>query len=350
MDVDNKINDSNIPALDAGKITSGVLSAPQIPDLSATKITTGTLNDARVPGLDAGKITTGAFTAAFLASNSVTSTKIADGSVSTSKIGDFQINGTKIASNAVDNSKISNGAVDGNKLSTGAVSNTKIADSAVDGNKLATNSVSTTKIVDLAVTGGKVQGIDGSKITDGTVNIARLPASIAIPGTGLVCAKTSGAYSTLYNASGTRLPYDFYNTIPSNTSDLQIFNEGGRIGCRALAAGWFVAEIGFQLEGGDDLTKFPYSWNLTPVIWKNGSIYKWGSSANYISWLDGFPGPYGFGNDFAQTTFIVPMAVNDYVNPGYFWSRTSGVGSATVIKVTSTGYGTYFGMSLLDKG
>jgi hypothetical protein len=55
---------SDIPSLDAGKITTGTLVAARIPNLSADKITTGTLGTARIPNLSADKITTGTLVAA----------------------------------------------------------------------------------------------------------------------------------------------------------------------------------------------------------------------------------------------------------------------------------------------
>lgn len=55
---------ADIPALDAGKITSGTLAVDRIPALDASKITTGTLGAERIPALDASKVTTGVFDAA----------------------------------------------------------------------------------------------------------------------------------------------------------------------------------------------------------------------------------------------------------------------------------------------
>lgn len=55
---------SDIPALDAGKITSGTFAVDRIPALDASKITTGTLGAERIPALDASKVTTGVFDAA----------------------------------------------------------------------------------------------------------------------------------------------------------------------------------------------------------------------------------------------------------------------------------------------
>lgn len=48
-----------IPALNASKTNAGIFDADRIPELDADKITTGVLGVARIPNLDASKITTG---------------------------------------------------------------------------------------------------------------------------------------------------------------------------------------------------------------------------------------------------------------------------------------------------
>jgi len=52
----------NVPALDASKITTGILGVPQIPNLPASIITSGSFPASVIPGLDASKITSGVFT------------------------------------------------------------------------------------------------------------------------------------------------------------------------------------------------------------------------------------------------------------------------------------------------
>ena len=50
---------SDIPNLDASKITSGVFDAAEIPNLDAGKIVSGAFNADRIPALDGSKITSG---------------------------------------------------------------------------------------------------------------------------------------------------------------------------------------------------------------------------------------------------------------------------------------------------
>jgi hypothetical protein len=52
---------SQIPSLDASKITTGTFGTGLIPSLDASKITTGTFGTARIPSLDASIITSGTF-------------------------------------------------------------------------------------------------------------------------------------------------------------------------------------------------------------------------------------------------------------------------------------------------
>ena len=57
----SEIVDSDIPALNASKVTGGTFDDARIPNLGASKVTSGTFDDARIPDLGASKVTSGTF-------------------------------------------------------------------------------------------------------------------------------------------------------------------------------------------------------------------------------------------------------------------------------------------------
>ena len=59
LDATGKLIDTQIPDIPPTSI-EGVLTTSQIPSLDASKITSGSLNVARIPSLDASKVTSGA--------------------------------------------------------------------------------------------------------------------------------------------------------------------------------------------------------------------------------------------------------------------------------------------------
>ena len=75
---------TDIPNLDASKITTGAFGASRISSVDATTITLGTVAVARLPNLDASKITTGTFPDAQLSSLSVS--KLIGGTINASHI------------------------------------------------------------------------------------------------------------------------------------------------------------------------------------------------------------------------------------------------------------------------
>ena len=66
VDVEGSMNiaASDIPNLDASKITSGTINASRMPNLDAGKVNSGSFSTSRIPNLDAGKITSGTLNAA----------------------------------------------------------------------------------------------------------------------------------------------------------------------------------------------------------------------------------------------------------------------------------------------
>lgn len=72
---DMGITASDVPSLDASKISSGSFATARIPNLDASKITSGTLSTSRIPNLAASKITSGVFDSARLPTVAWTPTK-----------------------------------------------------------------------------------------------------------------------------------------------------------------------------------------------------------------------------------------------------------------------------------
>jgi hypothetical protein len=66
VDVEGSMNitASDVPNLDASKITSGTINASRMPNLDAGKVNSGSFSTSRIPNLDASKITSGTLNAA----------------------------------------------------------------------------------------------------------------------------------------------------------------------------------------------------------------------------------------------------------------------------------------------
>ena len=74
--LDDGLSQSDIPTLNASKITAGTFTTTRIPNLNASKITAGSFSTARIPSLAASKITSGTFPTARIADDAVTVDKI----------------------------------------------------------------------------------------------------------------------------------------------------------------------------------------------------------------------------------------------------------------------------------
>ena len=368
-----------VPGVDASKITTGTFGSGQIADAAVTqakiadsavstakianlavtggktsgldgsKITGGTVAPAYIGDLPTSKITTGTFGTAF----------IADSAVSTAKIANLAVTGGKTAS--LDGAKITTGSVaadriaslNASKITAGTFGTAFIADDAITNAKIGALAVGTAEIANEAVTGSKTTGLDGSKITDGTIAAARLPGNvISTVGSGITMSRNNGTgggtYQAAWSGNGEILPSTFYNVVGANTPDLtKVTVNTNKLGVRATYAGWYLVEVGYQL---DINTNFGFSWALTPAIAINSaSITKWGASA--LSARD--TAAFTDRSDtcpWAQSSFIAYLGANEYVSPAYVAIRDgTNSGTAGIITPVGGGLGTYFSVALLNR-
>jgi hypothetical protein len=141
----------------------------------------GELIATQIPNLDASKITSGTLAAARIANNSITDAHIS-GLSATKLTGNLNID--RIADGAITNAKIGTG-LDASKLTVGTlpvarIANNSITDAHISGlsaTKLS-GSLSMDRIADGAITNAKIgTGLDASKLTVGTLPAARIPAN-----------------------------------------------------------------------------------------------------------------------------------------------------------------------------
>lgn len=173
-----------IANIDAGKITTGYLSA--------SRIAAGSLSGGKLAAnsVTASQIAAGAVGADELAANAVTAGKIAAGAVSASNIVSGTITATQLASGSVGTSQLAANSVSADKIAAGAVSSDKIAANAVTAGKIAANAVSAGKIAANSI--GAAQLISGSVSSDKLAVNSVTAAKIA---TGAVSADKLAANS-----------------------------------------------------------------------------------------------------------------------------------------------------------
>lgn len=117
--------------------------------------------------------------------------------------------GSQIASNAIDGSKISDGTVDANDLASSAVTSAKIAAGAVDTTALGSSSVTSAKIVD-----GTIADVD---IASATINVNKLAASGASTGQVLQWSGAAWVPVTVSAAPTGSAGGDLSGTYPNPT-------------------------------------------------------------------------------------------------------------------------------------
>jgi len=104
---------------------------------------------------------------------SVTAIKLADNAVTEAKITNNAITEEKITNNAITVNKIANGAITGSKLAAGAITADLITNGSITTDKIAAGAITGAKIATGAITDTNISNLNASKITAGTLPIAR---------------------------------------------------------------------------------------------------------------------------------------------------------------------------------
>ena len=339
------IKTANVPSLDASTIGSGSLSPARIGDgtLSGTK-----LSDYAITS---DKLGTNAVTAPKLSDYAVTSTKLSDYAITSTKLGQDAVTsyaiapnavtGTEIATDAVGTAQIAPNAVTGTEIATDAVGTSQIGPNAVTNTELAGNSVATANIQNLAVTGGKTTGLDGTKITAGTIPLGRIPTddigkALTTTGSGAMLIRTATGVQAV--SSGLNyIPANFFNSYSYKTADITFISSNQ--GMQVTYAGWYMVEIAYKLNAVAS-----WGWNFTPVLRISGGGDKYGTDCMY-TWA----GITSAGSQRqVQNSFIVYLGNSGVVYAGYDCVMGANAGDTNVLG-GGTASQTYFSISLLNR-
>lgn len=186
---------------------------------------------------------------------------------------------------------------------------------------------------------------------DGKVLATALPTTVGAVGSGIIVYKSnSPPIATTLSSLGTFISvgFGFYNEVAATTTGDVVY-EGdsfGRTTFRALNFGWYMVEIGYQLN----VQQWTYWWGFTPAISESrtGRV-KYGATA--VNARDtNIAASFTMAPPFAQASFIVYMRPGDTVRAGYSASREDyASGTANLIDPGSSGNGTYFSIALLNR-
>jgi hypothetical protein len=192
-----------------------------------------------------------------------------------------------------------------------------------------------------------VPNLSATKITSGTVDVARLPSTLTTVGSGFIMRKTTGAIDLSCSANTpTGIPFatSSYDSTASNTGDYTLSTgAGGELKVSAANAGWYMVEVAFGIAQ----TARAVGYRIAAAMYLNGSLHKIGSTVDYFGTFD-TQIPFS-----CQASFIVYLAANDYVTPGcMLYSQStisSSLASGTDVIAPNFNRDTYFSVSLLNR-
>ncbi|AYB68978.1 minor tail protein [Mycobacterium phage DismalStressor] len=155
----------------------------------------------------------------------------------------------------------------------------------------------------------------------------------AAVGSGAKMARTSTA-NVGVSVGRFLLPQNFYQSVDLATPDIVADPVNGKF--TVSLAGWYRVEIAFRVR----TNVFASTWNLAPVLYKNGQVHRVGTDC-YLFYYFGA----GAGGRYAQTSFGVYLDAGDSVQSGY----DASVAQSSLFTGEASGVETYFSISLLNR-
>ena len=181
------------------------------------------ITNAKIATLDAGKITTGYLSADRIAANSIIADKIAANAVTTANLQADSVNSDKIAANAILAEHIKAGVITGDKLVASTITGAKIAAKTITATNIAANTITSAEINASSI---KAVILTADSITGNMI------AADALKSRNYVAGST-GSFLNLSNGS-----FDSKYLKWSSTGDITISS--------GLVGNWTITEDGFS--------------------------------------------------------------------------------------------------------
>lgn len=202
--------------------------------------------------------------------------------------------------------------------------------------------------------GGLIPNLYGSGATSpqATIQVTALPTKLQSVGSGVTLQRTTSnptPYSTL-KVTNIMMANGFYDSGYSS-SDFNVLNIGGYTMVRATNAGWYQVEMSFGLTRAFS----NYPWYFDPILFKNSQPVKYGNGAVNIPLTTAVGTVYAsYVPEVVQSAFIIYLAANETLAPGYGWRPEAGTPASDTIIIAnapnaSNAAITYFSVSLLNR-
>jgi len=221
----NAITNSKIDdqAVTGSKVANQTLTAANIANgtITATQIANATITGT--------KIDNATITSTNIANSTITATNIANSAITGDKIDVATITANNIANGTITGSKIDLATITGSNIATGTITASNIQLSAITADRIASATITANEIANLTITGGKIANstitnakidtLEASKITAGTITATISLESPKIAVAGACYNTTAPSYTGNTFASTTLTVGDDGSTKPSGFSD-----------------------------------------------------------------------------------------------------------------------------------